>query len=85
MDAERTDLAVLAAAIRGYLSGHPNAADTLEGVARWWLRGRSGNALLTDVERAMEQLVTTGDVLRHTLSDGTVIYERNKHVDPRRA
>ena len=82
MDAENTDFAAVAAAIRRYLCDHPNAADTLEGIARWWLSGNSGNELLTDVERAMEQLMTQGEVVRQTLRDGTVIYERNKQIDP---
>ena len=82
MDANNTDITALAAAIRRYLCDHPNAADTLEGIALWWLSGNSGNELLTNVERAMEQLVTQREVVRQTLRDGTVIYERNKQIDP---
>lgn len=82
MDAENTDIAAVVAAIRRYLCDHPYAADTAEGIARWWLSGTSGNELLTDVERAMEQLVAQGEVVRQTLSDGTVIYERKKSIDP---
>jgi hypothetical protein len=82
MDTENTEIAAVAAAIRRYLCHHPNAADTLEGIARWWLSGSSGNKLLTDIERAMEQLVTQGEIVRQTLRDGTVIYERNKKIDP---
>ena len=82
MDAENADIAAVAAAIRRYLRDHPNAADTLDGIARWWLSGNSGDELLTDVERAMQQLVTQGEVVRQTLLDGTVIYERNKQIDP---
>jgi hypothetical protein len=82
MDLENTDIAAAAAAIRRYLCDYPMAADTLEGIARWWLSGNSANVLLTDVERAMEQLVTQGEVVRQTLRDGTVIYGRNKQIDP---
>jgi len=80
MDAENTDIAAVAAAIRRYLWEHPNAADTLEGIARWWLSGNSANVLLTDVEDALKQLVSRGEVVRQTLSDGTGIYERNKQI-----
>ena len=82
MDAENTDFAAVAAAIRRYLCDHPNAADTLEGIARWWLSGNSGNERLANVQRAIEQLVNRGEVVRQTLRDGTVIYERNKQIDP---
>ena len=82
MDAETMDVAAVAAAIRRYLRDHPSAADTLEGVALWWLSGNAGDEWLTNVQRAIEQLVNRGEVVRQTLRDGTVIYERNKQDDP---
>ena len=82
MDAETTDVAVVATTIRRYLRDHPNAADTLEGIALWWLAGNNGDEWLTNVELAIEQLVNRGEVVRQTLRDGTVIYERNKQDDP---
>ena len=81
MDADNTDVVAAAAAIRRYLRDHPNAADTLEGVAFWWLSGHAGDEWLAIVQRAMEQLVERGEVARQTLRDGTVIYERNKQHD----
>ena len=82
MDAETTDVAAVEAAIRRYLRDHPNAADTLEGIARWWLSGNAGNARLANVQRAIEQLVNREEVVCQTLRDGTVIYERDKQIDP---
>jgi hypothetical protein len=81
MDAESMDVAAVAAAIRRYLRDHPNAADTVEGIARWWLSGNAGNTRLANVQRAIEQLVNRGEVARRTLRDGTVIYERGKRDD----
>lgn len=83
MDAGKTPVDALAETIRHYLSKHPNAADTLEGVATWWLSGSADKAWLTHVARAMEQLMKQGEVVRRTLRDGTVIYERNKEHDRR--
>jgi hypothetical protein len=82
MDAETTDVAAVAAAIRRYLRDHPHAADTLEGIALWWLSGNAGNERLTNVQRAIEQLVNQGEVVRQIRRDGTVIYERSKQDDP---
>jgi hypothetical protein len=82
MDAEATDVAAAAAAIRRYLRDHPHAADTLEGIASWWLSGNAGNERLTNVQRAIEQLVSQGEVVRQVLRDGTVIYERKTRDDP---
>ena len=82
MYAENPDIDAVAATIRRYLLDHPNAADTLQGVARWWLSGDAGEEWLSKVQRAIEQLVNRGEMVRKTLRDGTVIYERNKQDDP---
>ena len=78
MNAEGNGVAALADRIRRYMREHPNAADTLEGVAAWWLSGSAEGEWLENVRRAIEQLVAQGEMGRKTLGDGTVIYERNK-------
>ncbi len=78
MDADDARIDALAETIRDYLNKHPNAADTLEGVATWWLSGNADAQWLSDVRCAMERLIERGNVARYTLRDGTVIYERRK-------
>lgn len=78
MNAKNPDIDAVAASVHRYLLDHPNAADTLEGVAQWWLSGDAGHEWLSKVQRAIEQLVSRGEMVRRTLRDGTVIYERNK-------
>jgi len=68
--------------IRRYLDAHPNAADTLQGVAVWWLEGNASEEWLSIVTQAMDQLVASGEVARRRLTDGTTIYERNKQAGP---
>ena len=82
MNAGNQDIEALAANIRSYLREHPNAADTAQGVAQWWVRGEAGDAWLGKVRSALEQLVREGSMASSTLRDGTVIYERNKHGHP---
>ncbi len=82
MNAKNPDIGAVAASIRRYLLDHPNAADTLEGVAQWWLSGDADHERLSTVQRAIEQLVDRGEMARQTLRDGTVIYERNKQDIP---
>lgn len=72
------DIDAVAATIRRYLLDHPNAADTLAGIAQWWLSGAVDPDWLTKVQRVIDQLVTDGEMARRTLRDGTVIYERNR-------
>jgi hypothetical protein len=82
MDANSTDVDGAVAEIRRYFREHPNAADTLEGVAVWWLSGTAGAAWLATVQRALDRLLATGEAAKRTLIDGTVIYERNKQDGP---
>ena len=71
----------LAERIRRYVREHPNAADTLDGVAGWWLGGGTEGEWLETVKIALERLVASGELTRRTLGDGTVIFERNKERD----
>ena len=67
-------------AILAYLASHPHAADSAQGVARWWL-GSSGSALaLSDVESALKQLVARQALRQESLADGTTLYSKyGKH------
>jgi hypothetical protein len=57
-----------------YLAAHPRAADSAEGIRRWWLGG-SGAALdPCEIERALAQLVDEGWMRRVGLADGTVLF-----------
>lgn len=63
-----------AALICRYLARNPNASDTVEGVARWWLaRQRRFDAVAT-VELALELLVREGLVTASALPTGSTVY-----------
>ena len=68
------DLAKLTAAIEGHLESHPQAADSVEGVALWWLGGMAASA--QEVECALEGLVQRRRMRCVTLADGTSLYSR---------
>jgi uncharacterized heparinase superfamily protein len=57
--------------IARYLRAHPEAADTLDGAAHWWI---SRPASLDVVERAMKMLEQAKVMQRRILPDGTVIF-----------
>jgi hypothetical protein len=61
-------------AIHRYLTSHPDAADSAEGVARWWLPSLNVAASVPEVEAALEQLLTLGLARKRALADGRVIY-----------
>lgn len=62
--------------IVAYLSAHPRAADSADGIRRWWL-GPSGAAVrLDEVEQALATLVDQGQVRQVRIADGTLLYSR---------
>jgi hypothetical protein len=66
--------------IRRYLSDHPNASDSLEGVQRWWLGEGAVEAPGPTVQQALDQLVRKGTVVKKMLPDGTVVYAGGRPV-----
>jgi hypothetical protein len=58
--------------IRRYCAAHPRAADTSEGVRRWWLADLACS--VEDVELALAELVKSGEIVERTLADGRVLY-----------
>jgi Fe2+ or Zn2+ uptake regulation protein len=68
------DAQAVAAEIVRYLRQHAEAADTVEGVARWWLSRQRYEEAIATVERAMAMLVNRQMVEKHTLPDGTAVY-----------
>jgi hypothetical protein len=57
--------------IERYLVAHPEAADTVSGIAQWWLVGE--DEALADVERALESLVRRRVVAQKRLPDGSLL------------
>lgn len=55
-----------------HLSIHPGAADTINGIASWWLE--ADEAALETVEQAVLGLVGDGLMERRLTLDGTAIY-----------
>ena len=63
------DLDWLANEIRDYLDTHPNAADSVEGVAKWWLRRQRYEQALENVRKALDYLVRQGLVAKSSASN----------------
>ena len=73
---EPTEVDVVAAAILDHLTTHPLAADSVGGVARWWLGSAHVRATLHQVEKALDLLVMRGAMRRVELLDGTFLYSQ---------
>lgn len=70
------EIRMLSEEIMQYLDKHPHAADSLEGVARWWLRRETTGRMDGGLQAAMDQLVSKGLIAVSVLPDGTRIYKR---------
>ncbi len=67
----RDRLALVMETIVAYAAAQPAAADTARGVRDVWLQG---TATSTEVEVALEQLVSRGALVERALPDGSVLY-----------
>ena len=74
MATDEGKLDLLADEIARYLAEHPAAADSAEGIRRWWLLRQRFDEAAEQVQRALDRLEATGQVKRQVLADGTVIY-----------
>ena len=68
------EIAQVALEIERYFVQHPNAADTLEGIAGWWLQKQRFIDSMERVYDALEELIRRGMVEKITGADGKNIY-----------
>jgi len=66
--------------VLAYLDVHPDAADTTEGIKKWWLMQRLAGYSHTRVQLALDRLEATRAIERRVLCNGREVYAR-----PRRA
>lgn len=64
----------IASSVRLYVRTHPDAADSGDGIHRWWLVPGLRDETREHVAAALERLVEEGVLRRVTLEDGQVIY-----------
>lgn len=60
--------------IEQHFSENPYAADTVEGIAEWWLARQRYEHAVDRVENALSYLVKTGKVKKSETSNGTSVY-----------
>jgi hypothetical protein len=79
-DQSNAGVAGIAHAIERYLAKHPNAADSVEGIRRWWLMRQRYEESAQQVQEALEQLLRAGIINKRVLSDGQVLYTGQPHT-----
>jgi Fe2+ or Zn2+ uptake regulation protein len=63
--------------ILNYLQKHPDAGDTVEGIARWWLESERVYLSVDAVGEALESLQEKG-LLRRVNDNGDFVYRLNE-------
>lgn len=77
-DSNEELIAAVADVIKRYLDAHPNAADSVEGIAYWWLARQRLEDSKEIVEEALEHLVAEGEITKTATREGKTLYFRAK-------
>jgi hypothetical protein len=64
--------------IESYLANHPHAADTLEGISKWWLPGKRIEVSRPIVQLALDYLEAKSVIKFNYNPSGNRVYSRNK-------
>jgi hypothetical protein len=70
----RGDADALAAEILRYLQAHRAASDTVEGIARWWIKRQRLEDTLERVQSALDLLVADARLVTRESPSGRVLY-----------
>lgn len=62
--------------INRYLVARPNASETVDGIAKWWLLRQRYNDSKVLVQSALDLLIDEGVVAKIIMPDGKVMYRR---------
>jgi Fe2+ or Zn2+ uptake regulation protein len=62
-----------------YFETHPNAADSLEGITKWWIKKKDPASSQASVLSALEYLCAEGIVVKTSGPAGNAIYSLAKH------
>lgn len=60
--------------VERYLLAHPDASDTLDGIARWWLLRQRNEDARELVQEALDLLVQRGVVQQRVSVDGVTLF-----------
>ena len=74
-DVDRTSI-LLQESLKRYLEQHPDAADGLEGIRRWWLTEELRATPIETLRQELALLAASGEIRVSILPDGTKLYAR---------
>lgn len=72
------EIGQIAEQIESYLNSHPHAADTLEGITKWWLPGKKIDVSSAIVQQALNHLAAKSIVKAFVNLSGNSVYSSNQ-------
>ncbi|MDD5319794.1 MAG: hypothetical protein PHD43_04115 [Methylococcales bacterium] len=72
-----SDVQQIADQIEYYLKKHPNAADTIEGITKWWLPGQGIEVSSLIVQKALNYLGSKSVIKCNANLSGNIVYSGN--------
>jgi len=78
LEQESDDDREIARAVLRYLQEHPDAKDTLEGIAQWWLLRQCSERRLAEVKRGVSLLLAQGLIVEIRREGLSPYYHLNK-------
>lgn len=78
MNVHKNNKEILSRKILNYLIKHPQAGDTLEGIATWWLEQQRIEEIVDEVAEALDVLIKKGRVQALESQSGVTIYKLKK-------
>ncbi len=75
---QNEEILTAAQEIRDYLRAHPNAADSAQGIAKWWLGRRRYEEAIETVRSALDYLVAEGTVIKRKTVSGETVFVRGE-------
>ena len=64
--------------ILSYLERNPDAADTIEGIIKFWMQRENAEITFRKVSRTLEKLLKKGLIQAFQSVDGTIFYKLKK-------
>lgn len=68
----------LAGHIAAYLEHHPQAADTVDGIAHWWVQRQRYRTAVAQIQQALDRLQAQGVVSTTTSATGRLVYRSTR-------
>lgn len=80
MSIDSEEIAALVIEITEYFETHPNAADSLEGITKWWLKKSDSFISQKSVLQALDLLCEKGLVVKTVGQTGSIIYSSDPGI-----